>query len=159
MLTVPSMLSPDLQIIDRHAAHAQGKVHFFTGRPCRRGHVSPRFVSSGNCISCATFRKVPSVTNPQTAVPPSGYSFHTDVNITPELLSYVHGRVLGLLDGFAMEYHAKRLAAGEPGILKAPRRRKLVPRGTNNEMGLAAMRGVGWTEEKLVEHGYAEYAL
>jgi hypothetical protein len=51
-----------LTIVTRKAAHAAGLTHFYTGRPCGRGHDAPRFVSTGNCVQCgrenaASFRK------------------------------------------------------------------------------------------------------
>jgi 5-methylcytosine-specific restriction endonuclease McrA len=33
------------------AAKADGAKFFFTGKPCARGHISPRYVS-GSCVSC-----------------------------------------------------------------------------------------------------------
>lgn len=27
-------------------------THYFTGKPCKRGHVSNRFVSNGECVDC-----------------------------------------------------------------------------------------------------------
>jgi len=36
----------------REAAREAGKLHFFTGRPCKAGHLSNRFVSSGACVAC-----------------------------------------------------------------------------------------------------------
>jgi len=44
------------QIIKREVAHAQGLKRFYTGRPCKFGHDSQRFVSTGNCIECAQKR-------------------------------------------------------------------------------------------------------
>jgi len=40
-------------IIDRHEAKAQGLLKYFTGKPCLRGHVSQRWVTSGKCCECA----------------------------------------------------------------------------------------------------------
>jgi len=39
-------------IISRKAAKAAGLRHYFTGKPCARGHVALRFVSSWNCAQC-----------------------------------------------------------------------------------------------------------
>lgn len=36
----------------RSVAKSMGIPHYFTGKPCKRGHVSPRIVSSGNCVDC-----------------------------------------------------------------------------------------------------------
>jgi len=49
-------------IISRDDAAAQKLTHFFTGKPCKYGHVAPRFVSTGGCSECnsaraARFRK------------------------------------------------------------------------------------------------------
>ena len=38
--------------ISRKDAHDSAMVHFFTGIPCKRGHVAPRLVLSGNCVEC-----------------------------------------------------------------------------------------------------------
>lgn len=40
------------QIVSRSDAYAAGMTHFFTGKPCRAGHVSKRYVSTGNCLEC-----------------------------------------------------------------------------------------------------------
>lgn len=37
----------------RRLAKARGELHYFTNKPCVRGHVCTRFVKSGNCIECA----------------------------------------------------------------------------------------------------------
>lgn len=34
------------------AAIAAGSLHYFTGKPCKRGHVAPRRVSTRTCIDC-----------------------------------------------------------------------------------------------------------
>lgn len=39
----------------RRQAHADGDVMFYTGRPCRRGHTTQRYVSTGTCKACAAF--------------------------------------------------------------------------------------------------------
>jgi hypothetical protein len=36
----------------RLEAVAKGSTHYFTGKPCSRGHVAPRFVSNFNCVQC-----------------------------------------------------------------------------------------------------------
>lgn len=40
-------------IISRVAAFNNGKRMYFTGEPCRRGHVATRYVSTGGCTACA----------------------------------------------------------------------------------------------------------
>jgi len=39
-------------IISRKAAFAQGLVRYFTGTPCKQGHIAERYVSTGSCIEC-----------------------------------------------------------------------------------------------------------
>jgi hypothetical protein len=36
---------------DRKTAQAQGAPHYFTGEPCKRGHIAPR-ETKGNCTAC-----------------------------------------------------------------------------------------------------------
>ena len=43
-------------VISRAAAKAAGLKHYFTGKPCARGHIDYRFVSVGTCKSCARER-------------------------------------------------------------------------------------------------------
>lgn len=40
-------------IISRRDARAQGLKHYFTGKPCPRGHVSERYSSAYTCVKCA----------------------------------------------------------------------------------------------------------
>ena len=37
----------------RAEAKAIGSKHYFTGKPCTRGHIAPRFTSIGKCKTCA----------------------------------------------------------------------------------------------------------
>lgn len=39
-------------LISRKKAKEQGLNHYFTGKPCKRGHVEPRRTSSMHCIKC-----------------------------------------------------------------------------------------------------------
>lgn len=34
-------------------ARAAGATTYFTGKPCKRGHVSPRVTANGTCVECA----------------------------------------------------------------------------------------------------------
>jgi 5-methylcytosine-specific restriction endonuclease McrA len=40
-------------IVTRAEAKAAGSKRYFTGRPCRKGHLSERYVSKGTCSTCA----------------------------------------------------------------------------------------------------------
>jgi hypothetical protein len=41
-----------MEILERSEAAVRQLKRYFTGRPCRRGHQSERFTSSGQCIEC-----------------------------------------------------------------------------------------------------------
>lgn len=41
-----------MKVIKRSEAMAKGLVHYFTGMPCKYGHVSPRYVYTCNCVEC-----------------------------------------------------------------------------------------------------------
>jgi 5-methylcytosine-specific restriction endonuclease McrA len=41
-----------LKIVTRGEAYALGLTRYFTGKPCKHGHVCERSVSSRNCIEC-----------------------------------------------------------------------------------------------------------
>jgi len=53
-------------IISRGDALRLGCKFFFTGRPCRRGHVAERYVSAGSCVECVRLPR----TVRRTAAPP-----------------------------------------------------------------------------------------
>ena len=40
------------RIISRAEAKALGLKSFFTGKPCKHGHVAERYVSSRGCVEC-----------------------------------------------------------------------------------------------------------
>lgn len=44
------------QIISRADAKAQGLKHYFTGKPCKRGHFAPRYITTGDCQTCCLNR-------------------------------------------------------------------------------------------------------
>jgi hypothetical protein len=41
----------------RTAAKAAGLKHFFTNKACKRGHISLRLVSTGDCVACTKWRQ------------------------------------------------------------------------------------------------------
>lgn len=41
-----------MQILNRADAAERNVLRYYTGIPCRRGHLSERYVSSGNCVMC-----------------------------------------------------------------------------------------------------------
>ena len=51
-----SQMDNSVPVISRADARVAGHTHFFTGVPCRNGHLAARFVSNGSCIKCAALR-------------------------------------------------------------------------------------------------------
>lgn len=41
-----------VEITSRQEAQAKGLTRYFTGLPCKRGHVAERFVSTRACAGC-----------------------------------------------------------------------------------------------------------
>lgn len=42
-----------MQIITRAEAREQGKARYFTGKPCRNGHLEERFTLDARCLGCS----------------------------------------------------------------------------------------------------------
>lgn len=42
----------ELVVISRRDAADSGRTFFYTGKPCRHGHVAPRYVTNGACKEC-----------------------------------------------------------------------------------------------------------
>lgn len=47
-----AIVSQDRPIIKRAAAQASGLKRYFTGKPCKHGHVAERQVSDKQCLDC-----------------------------------------------------------------------------------------------------------
>lgn len=45
-------LTADQMFGRKKEAKEAGHTHYFTGKPCKYGHISPRYVSSGQCVFC-----------------------------------------------------------------------------------------------------------
>ena len=45
-----------MDVVSRKDALARGLVHFYTGKPCKHGHEAPRYVNSGQCVTCMKTR-------------------------------------------------------------------------------------------------------
>lgn len=42
-----------MKLTTRNAAHEQGLTRYFTGEPCKHGHITERLVSNKRCVECA----------------------------------------------------------------------------------------------------------
>ena len=43
--------------VSRSEAKAAGVPQYFTGKPCRQGHLAPKFTCSGSCTECLAVRR------------------------------------------------------------------------------------------------------
>lgn len=41
-----------MEIMKRMAAAKLGKLLYYTGKPCKHGHIAARYTSSGSCTQC-----------------------------------------------------------------------------------------------------------
>lgn len=46
------MNKPTPQLIERRDAYTAGLTRYYTGIPCRQGHLAQRYVSTGGCVEC-----------------------------------------------------------------------------------------------------------
>lgn len=42
----------DHELIERRAAFEIGRTRYYTGKPCKQGHIAQRYVSTGGCTEC-----------------------------------------------------------------------------------------------------------
>lgn len=47
-----------MNIISRSEAARKGLTYYFTGKPCKRGHVSERWTSAASCTTCQAKRRL-----------------------------------------------------------------------------------------------------
>jgi hypothetical protein len=45
-----------MRVVSRKEARAKDLLHYFTGKPCKRGHVSARFTENKTCVECDLLR-------------------------------------------------------------------------------------------------------
>jgi len=45
-----------MQIITREDAKKQGLYRYFNGKPCRKGHISQKYVSNMGCVECRNLK-------------------------------------------------------------------------------------------------------
>lgn len=86
-----------MEVISRVDAFERGLARFYTGRPCKRGHLDERFVAHGGCVRCVNFKRTPHNNAPNVFQPPSGYAFPAGLQVSPKLVSAVHAEVLATL--------------------------------------------------------------
>ena len=52
-LVGPFAAGTNMQVISRTEAKAKGLRFYFTGKPCKHGHLAERVVYNSTCVECA----------------------------------------------------------------------------------------------------------
>lgn len=79
------------EIISKQSAKNLGRTHYFTGKPCKYGHLEKRIVSSGACLECnrqrtQTWRK--DNTESARSINKKSYAKHADRRRADKRLDY-----------------------------------------------------------------------
>ena len=135
-----------MEIIDRDTADARGLLRYFTGEPCRNGHVAERYVSNGCCIACI-LRTSRGSRAPNTFVFPTRFAAPPGMALTPDLIRAVQVRLQANVLPALMREEYNRLAGP---LVAGPMTDKAA--GAPYE----AFRNAGWTDAQLVNAGYME---
>lgn len=159
----PEQLSKLPKTRDEAAEHSS--VRYFTGEPCKRGHVTYRYTTNNSCAEC-TNRFI--AKSRVSGVPVAFRVRNKDALFAadPELSTKV-GIIL-LNDHLLQEWLVARAQRGENGFTPTQLRfeagplplklGQLIPTEKCNSSGftLSVMSQNGWTPEQLVAEGYAE---
>lgn len=116
-----------MEIITRNDAHLKGAKTFYTGKPCKNGHLSPRYVSTSGCLAClrsfsAQFR----AEHPGTVAIPSQRVHPSALDEILQVIDFYNARH-GLPRAIRPEDSARIATAWETFIqkfLKQPRSRR-----------------------------------
>lgn len=46
-----------MELISYRDAKENGLVHYFTGKPCKRGHINKRYISTRQCFQCSSSQR------------------------------------------------------------------------------------------------------
>ena len=90
--------------ITRDEAQAAGLVRYYTGQPCKRGHLAERFVSNGGCVLCLNRQTRTYLRCPNAVLPTEPYIFDANTfnaALVPRTLA-----ILQALAPLAMQYAA-----------------------------------------------------
>ncbi len=100
---------------ERFQAAAQGSKRYFTGEPCKRGHVADRFTSNGGCTECVNLKVISlREERPNTAMPVGPLVFPIGVQVTPEMVRFTYARQLARVPADVALYDAVRGSVNMP---------------------------------------------
>lgn len=73
-----------METIERRTAWEAGSKFFYTGRPCKQGHLAQRYVSTGSCVECQSPYKVRKHPHDKDLIPYMCPKLWVPVGTTPE---------------------------------------------------------------------------
>lgn len=78
-----------MEVISREAAKALGRKKYYTGKPCKHGHVDERYVALGKCVACRSAIKKAYYANNQEKVRGNNKKYKTQYSrkVSPERAS------------------------------------------------------------------------
>lgn len=91
-------------LITRADALAAGMKHYFTGVPCKHGHIAPRRVSSNDCVECSKIRQRSDVVKQYKR---AHYESNKDAVRLKNRERYLHDRQSKI--AYAVEYQRKNI--------------------------------------------------
>lgn len=141
----------------RRAAIESKSKKFFTGKPCRNGHVAERYTSTGGCVECLHPKFRESETNGPILLPiqvPLGAAMAADHNV----IALFRERMLAYAPE-AYKWAAAEWARRAAHITPAgggTARVELIPERCNGAT-YEQFQANGWTDAQLITNGYARY--
>ncbi len=93
-------------VISREAAAASGLKTFYTGEPCKHGHVARRYITNAGCLECAAKWKRLGAKNAQShdLVPHLGVSLWRSRRLTPEQLKGLDPYLQQCIDSYCAHH-------------------------------------------------------
>jgi hypothetical protein len=102
-------MSHAYQIIGRDEAHARGMTTYYTGTPCKRGHLSRRYVANAGCLACLERHKFTARRNSYSRdlVPFDGPTLWRSRRLDPKQLDEITKALQGYLDTLCEHFVGK----------------------------------------------------
>lgn len=85
---------PTFEIVSRDVATAENRTRYFTGYPCKRGHLAERYTSTGGCTACVCRKlvKLPRQDNIYLDGVPYLFPYGTDPAVIQRVMRRLHER-------------------------------------------------------------------
>jgi hypothetical protein len=144
-----------MDIITRKEAQQLGLTRYFDGKPCKRGHIAERWVSSPHCLACKAERR--KADRAKTAVRNARYYQQNRQKLIQDAVAYKRSR-LKTDNAHRAEHNLRRrllTAVGSQGTYRADGFNKLVGCSSNYLKAYLEIQwedGMSW--ENYGRHGW-----